>query len=257
MDLQLAGKRALVTAASRGIGRAVARALVAEGCRVAVNARDPEGLARAAREIGALAVPGDLSRAEDVARLLGEVKEHLGGLDVLVTNSGGPPPGSFLETPEEEWRKAFDLLVMSVVRLCRGAVPWMKEQGGGSIVALTSVSVKQPVPDLVLSNSLRMAVIGLTRTLADELGPYGIRVNSVLPGYTATERMKQLLAERARRSGTTASEVAEKLVAGVPLARLADPEETAAAVAFLASPRAGYITGTTLPVDGGWIRATL
>jgi 3-oxoacyl-[acyl-carrier protein] reductase len=263
VDLGLAGKRALVTGASRGLGLAVARALAAEGCRVALVARGAEALAAAARDIrrdfGGEAVPlaGDVSCADDVSRILQGTLQAFAGLDILVTNSGGPPPGTFLDFDDQAWYRAFDLLVMSVVRLARGVLPHMIQAGGGTLLALTSVSVKQPLPDLLLSNSLRLAVVGLIRTLADEVGPHGIRVNALLPGFTATERLRQLFAARAAASGQSPEEVARRTAEQVPLRRLGEPAEVAAAAAFLCSPRAGYIHGACLAVDGGFLRPML
>jgi len=263
MDLGLRGKVALVTAASRGLGRAVALQLAQEGTSVAICARREEPLEATARTIrkttGAevLAVPADVSVPEDVDRLVKTTLDRFGRIDVLVTNAGGPPPGRFLDLTPADWEAAVQLTLMSAVRLCYAVVPAMREQGEGSIVAMTSISVKQPLPNLLLSNSIRLAVVGLMKTLADELAPDGIRVNVVCPGWTRTERVEQLLQDRAVRNGTTPDEEAAKIAAAIPLGRMGTPEEFARVVAFLASPAASYITGVSLLVDGGMYRGAM
>lgn len=263
MDLGLRGKVALVTAASQGLGRAVAQGFAKEGAAVVICARSAGPLREAAAAIreatGAevLAIPADITMPEEVDRLVQAVLERLGRIDILVTNAGGPPPGRFLELTPDDWEGAVRLTLMSAVRLCYAAVPPMREQGGGSIVAMTSVSVKQPLPNLILSNSVRLAVVGLVKTLADELAPDGIRVNAVCPGWTRTERVEQLLRDRAERNGTTSEEEAAKITAAIPLGRMADPDELARAVVFLASPAASYITGVSLLVDGGMYRGMM
>ncbi|RME32294.1 MAG: SDR family oxidoreductase [Thermoflexia bacterium] len=259
MDLGLQDKVALVTAASRGLGFAIARELAWEGARLAICARNagPLEAAAAALRAGAgtevLALPADVSRPEDVDRLVSTVRDRFGRIDILVANAGGPPPGRFLELTPAAWEAAVRLILMSVVHLCYAVVPTMRTGGGGSIIAMTSVSVKQPLPNLILSNSLRMAVVGLVKTLSDELAPQ-IRVNAVCPGWTRTERVVQLLEDRAARNGTTVAEEEARITAAIPLGRMATPEEIARAVTFLASPAASYITGISLLVDGGLYR---
>lgn len=260
MDLGLKDKVALVTAASRGLGRAVAMEMAREGARVVICARQEGPLEEAAaairRDIGAevLAVPADVADPKGVERVVEATLSRFGRIDILVTNAGGPPPGRFLEFTPADWEAAVQLTLMSAVRLCYAVVPTMRAQKGGSIVAMTSVSVKQPLPNLILSNSLRLAVVGMVKTLADELAPDGIRVNAICPGWTKTERVEQLLRDRAARNGTSVEEEEAKITAAIPLGRMGTPEEFARAVAFLASPAASYITGISLLVDGGLYR---
>ncbi len=260
MDLGLHDQVALVTAASRGLGRAVALRLAQEGAHVITCARTEETLDEAAAEIEAatgrkpLVVPADVTDPTAANRLIEVALEQFGQLDILVTNAGGPPPGQFLDLDPTDWEAAIQLTLMSAVRLCYAAAPVMKERGSGSILAMTSITVKQPLPNLILSNSLRLGVTGLVKTLADELAPYGIRVNSICPGWTRTARVDQLLRDRATRNGTRPEEEAAKIAAAIPLGRMGRPEEFAAAAAFLVSPAASYITGVSLLVDGGMYR---
>jgi 3-oxoacyl-[acyl-carrier protein] reductase len=260
MDLGLLDKVALVTAASKGLGKAVALYLAQEGADVAICARDEECLGEAAGEIEAatgrqvLAFPADVSDPQAMDALVKAVVERFGRIDILVINAGGPPPGQFLDLTVEDWEGAAQLTLMSAVRLCYAVAPLMKAQGIGSILAMTSITVKQPLPNLILSNSLRLGVMGLVKTLADELAPWGVRVNAICPGWTHTARVEQLLRDRAERNGTTPNEEAAKIAAAVPLGRMGTPEEFAAAAAFLVSPAASYITGVSLLVDGGMYR---
>lgn len=261
MDLGLTGRCALVCGASQGLGRASAMALAAEGAAVAMCGRRPEPLRQAASEIrertGAtvLAIPADVSRASDVTRLVDETVTGLGGLDVLVTNAGGPRSAPFEQLTDDDWLAAIDTLLMSVVRLTRAAAPHMRARGGGRIINVTSVSVKQPIDDLALSNSIRGAVTGLARTLANELARDNILVTCVAPGYTATDRVIELWNAAAAREGTAAEAVRKRTEDAIPLRRIGTPEEFGAAVAFLASARASYITGVTLQVDGGYVKS--
>ncbi len=256
MDLGLKDRVALVTAASRGLGKAAARQFALEGARVAICARS-EAVHTAAEEIrrqsGAqlLAVQADVSDQEQVQALVDKTLETYGQIDILIVNAGGPPAGRFLDLTPEDWRKAADLTLMSAVYLCYAVVPHMVERGEGSIVATESVSVKQPIDNLILSNSVRMAVVGLMKSLANELGPKGIRVNTINPGWTKTERVSEILASRAAQHGTTIEEETAQVVQGIPLGRMATVEEYGKAIAWLASPAASYIHGHALMFDGG------
>lgn len=257
MDLKLNGKRALVTGASSGLGFATARLLAAEGARVVLNGRDPDKLARAAREIGAKGVSGDLAEAGTPERVVAEAADILGGIDLLLVNAGGPPPGTFESFDDAAWAKAVDLCFLSAVRLIRAALPHLRRSEAASVLTVTSVSVKQPIPNLILSNSVRAATVGLTKSLALELGDKGIRFNSILPGWTATERATKLLASSAAAKGTTVeAELAER-ARDFPLGRMATPEEFAAVAVFLLSPAASYVTGSMIAVDGGAYKGTL
>jgi len=263
MDLGLRDKVALVTAASQGLGAAVALKFAQEGARVVICSRDKgriEGRAAAIRgETGAeiLPVAANVTNPADVERLVGTTVDRFGRLDIMVTNAGGPPAAPFLDLTPEHFEAAFQLNMMSAVRLCYAAVPLMLEQGQGSIVAITSISVKQPIDNLILSNSIRLGVIGLTKTLANELGPKGIRVNSVLPGWTRTGRVTELLESRARINNTTPEMEAERIAGSFPLGRMAEPAEFANVTVFLASPAASYVHGVAWQVDGGAYKGAL
>jgi 3-oxoacyl-[acyl-carrier protein] reductase len=260
VDLGLADKVALVIAASGGLGRAVALRLAQEGARVAICARGEADLNAAAADIETetglcvLALPADVSDPAAADRLVEATVEQFGRLDILVINAGGPPPGQFLDLSPEDWDAAIQLTLMSAVRLCYAAAPVMKRQAAGSILAMTSVTVKQPLPNLILSNSLRLGVVGLIKTLADELAPFGVRVNAICPGWTRTARVEQLLRDRAERNASTPDREAARIAAAVPLGRMGTPEELAAVAAFLVSPAASYVTGVSLLVDGGMYR---
>ena len=263
MDLGLKGKRALVTGASRGLGYAVAKTLVAEGCNVAINSRDAEKLNAAVEKIeGEYGVPvtalaGDVGNAMSIEKMVKDAVEALGGLDLLVTNAGGPPAGGFESFSEDDWAKAIDLSLMSHVRLIKAALPYLRESDSASVLTITSYSVKQPIPNLVLSNSIRAATVGLTKTLALELGDEGIRFNSILPGWTKTERVAELMGARAQAQNTSVDEEIAKQMIQSPLGRMASPQEFANPAVFLLSPAASYITGVMLTVDGGMYKGTL
>ena len=257
MDLGLKGKRALVTGASRGLGYAVANTLASEGCRVAINSRNAEKLSVAAKEIAnaqdvpVFALAADMSDASAPEKIIKQAVDALGGLDLLVTNAGGPPPGAFESFTEEDWAKAIDLSLMSHVRLIKAALPYLRESDVPSVLAITSYSVKQPVPNLILSNSIRAATVSLTKSLSIELGEENIRFNSILPGWTKTERVGELLGARAQANDTSVAEEISKLMKDCPLGRMAEPQEFADPAVFLLSPAASYITGVCVLVDGG------
>ena len=263
MDLGLTGKVALVAAASKGLGRAIAQELAAEGASVAMCARGEDALERARAEIAestgadVLAIAGDVSRPSDVDNITRRTLEKFGRIDVLVTNAGGPPSGKFESLSPEMWQQAFDLTLMSVIGLASAVIPGMKERQWGRVINVTSIAVKQPVDGLMLSNSLRSAVTGFARTLANEVAPHGITVNNILPGYTRTERVEQLSDAAAKREGISREAALSKWESEIPMRRLGEPREFAALAAFLASERASYITGTSISVDGGWIKGLL
>ncbi len=262
MDLGLKDKTALVTAASRGLGRAAALALAREGARLCISSNSDQ-IQLAADEIreqtgqDVLALKSDVSKAEDISSLVESALDHFGKIDILIINAGGPPPGTFLSLDAEDWERTIELTLMSAVRLCYAVTPHMIERGEGSIVATQSLSVKQPIDNLILSNSIRMAVIGLMKSLANELGPKGIRVNSINPGWTRTGRVDQLLADRAKRGNTSEDEEEAKIAVEVPLGRMGTVEEFGRAIAWLASPAASYIHGHALMFDGGATRTAL
>jgi 3-oxoacyl-[acyl-carrier protein] reductase len=263
MDLELKDKRALVTGASRGLGYAAALELAREGCRVALNSRDGSRIQAAAERIAkesgseAFGLAGDLTEKGVIENLVTAAVQALGGLDLLVTNAGGPPPGTFEDHGEEAWSKAVNLSLMSHVRLIRGALPHLRKSPAASVLTITSISVKQPIENLVLSNSVRAATVGLTKSLALELGREGIRFNSILPGWTETERVIELMTARATTNKTTVEEEIKRQARESPLGRMGRPEEFAKAVVFLLSPAASYITGVMLNVDGGMYKGTL
>jgi len=260
MDLGLKDKRALVTGSSRGLGYATALALAREGCKVVINGRD-EGKVKAAAEkivnetgTQAYGLAGDVSDASKAEGLIKSAVEALGGLDILITNAGGPPAGSFESLNETDWQRAVDSSFMSHVRLIRAALPHLRRSAAPSVLTVTSFTVRLPMPNLILSNSVRLATIGLTNSLAWELGKDGIRFNSILPGWTETERVQDLMAFRAKNNNSTIEAELAKVTSDIPLGRIAQPDEFANAALFLVSPAASYITGVMLSVDGGLVK---
>ncbi len=264
MDLALKGRVALVTAASRGLGAAVAYRFACEGAYVALCARDLGHAQATAQRIGqetaafgaqVAGFKADVSVPGDVDALVRQTIDRFGRIDSLIVNAGGPPGGKFVDLKPQDWESAVNLTLMSAVRLCYGVIPHMREQS--SIVFITSYSVKYPIENLILSNSIRMAVIGLMKTLSIELGPRGIRINAVAPGWTYTERVDEIMRNRSQVDGTTLEQEKAKIVSEIPLGRMGRPDELANAAVFLASPAASYIHGVTLAVDGGATRASL
>lgn len=263
MDLGLKGRAAIVAAASKGLGRAVATELAREGAEVAICARSAAHLDEAAtrirketgREVFCQAL--DVTDYNAVRGFVEAVEKRFGRVDICVTNAGGPPAKKFAELSVEEWRAAVDLTLLSAVYFAREVLPRMRKNRWGRLLTITSVSVKQPIDGLLLSNSLRAAVTGLARTLANEYGADGITVNNVCPGYTLTERLDELADKMAADAGVAREKIMERWTSQVPMGRLARPEEFAALVTFLASERAAYINGATIAVDGGWVKGLL
>ena len=263
MDLGLKNKVALVAAGSRGLGRAVAEELAAEGASLVLCARDSRTLDETAAAIAkssdvhVLAVPADVTVTNDIKRVVETGIERFGRIDILVTNAGGPPAGRFDQLTQAQWEDAIRLTLFSAIELTRQVLPGMKERRWGRILNITSIAVKQPVENLLLSNSLRAGLTGFARTLANEVAADGITVNNIMPGYTRTERLDELAQMMAEKQGISADEFRGKWEKEIPMGRLGEPREFAALAAFLVSERASYITGTSIQVDGGWIKSLL
>jgi 3-oxoacyl-[acyl-carrier protein] reductase len=263
MDLQLKNKCAFVAGSSKGLGYAIARTLALEGCRVAINGRNAQTINEAASKLVAetkaeiIPLTGDVGEPEVPASLIEQTIQAFGGLDLLVTNAGGPPSGKFETFADPAWQSAVELSLFSHVRLIRAALPYLRKSGCASVVTMTSYSIKQPIPNLVLSNSVRAATVGLTKSLSLELGSDGIRFNSILPSWTTTERIVDLMSYRAKVNGTTVDEEIERQAKDSVFGRMANPQEVANAVVFLLSPAASYITGVMLSIDGGIYKGTL
>jgi 3-oxoacyl-[acyl-carrier protein] reductase len=261
MDLELTGRVALVTAASKGLGRATATQLAAEGARVMISSRGADQLANTAQEIadatGAQVehCPADVADAADLDRLLRETQERLGGVDVLVNNAGGPPPGGFDALDDAQWQQAFELNLLSTVRLFRGVLPHMREQRWGRIVTVASSSIKQPIDNLMLSNTLRVGLLGLAKSVALEVAPDGVLVNTIGPGRIATDRVASLDTAAAERTGRSVEDVRAASEAAIPIGRYGTAEEFAKVAAFLVSGANTYVTGQNFLVDGGMVRA--
>lgn len=263
MDLGIAEKVAIITGSSQGIGKAIATGIAKEGAKVAICARNEDKLKKTAKEIESLTgsqvlpVQTDLTNKEDIKSLVETTAKKLGGVDILVNNTGGPPSALFAETSEEDWRNAVDSLLMSVANCCKEVIPYMKKHKWGRIINMTSFAVKQPAERLILSNSVRAAVLGLTKTLSNELAEYGILVNAVCPGWTLTRRVEELAKSTADKTGKKYEAIIANWADNIPLKRLAKPEEIANLVVFLASEKASYITGAVVQVDGGFIKSLL
>jgi 3-oxoacyl-[acyl-carrier protein] reductase len=263
MNFGINDKIALVTASSRGLGRGCAEQLAAEGCRVAICSRDRVAVKQAAEEISTatgtnvLGLRADMDKAEDITRLLEAVRQALGDPEILVTNAGGPPPGTYASTALEDYDKALNLTLMSAVHLIQGVTPAMQTKGWGRIIAITSISVKQPIGTLLLSNMARAGLTGFLKTIATELAPDGITVNALLPGTHKTSRIDQLAKFRAEQENKSLEAIIDEMMAANPSHTIGDPSDFGAAAAFLASVQARYITGQNLLVDGGNYRGLL
>lgn len=261
MDLGITGKVALVCGSSAGLGRAIADALAAEGCRVAVNGRDEERLNHAVallaqrHDTEIAGFRADVSDPAQATDLVDQVDQRFGALDILVCNAAGPAAAPFEHTPADGWQAALDLNLLSTVHLCRAAVPLMRTRRWGRVICLTSVAARQPIAGLILSTTARAGVLGFSKCLSDEVATDGITVNAVCPGYMHTDRVTDLVQQRAEQTKSSSNQVLAGYVADIPAGRIGKPEELAAAVAFLASDKAGYITGVALQVDGGYIRS--
>jgi 3-oxoacyl-[acyl-carrier protein] reductase len=263
VDLGLKGKVAIVAASSKGLGRAVALELAKEGARIAMCSRHRDQVRAAAesihKETGAevYSEQCDVTRPEEVRSFVGSTVGRFGNIHILVTNAGGPPSGLFTGLRPQDWSAAFQLSLMSVIQLCVEVIPHMQRSMWGRIINIASISVKQPIDGLMLSNSMRAAVIGFAKTLSNEMAPYNILVNNVCPGFMRTERVEELSAAMAEKKGLSKERIVAAWEESIPLGRLGHPEEFAALVAFLASERAAYITGATIAVDGGTVKSAL
>lgn len=263
MDLGLRGAKVLVTAASSGLGAATARRFSMEGAQVVINSRSLDKLQATAKAINeasgnpVFTLAADVTDAEAAQRMVRNSAEMLNGLDILVTNAGGPPAGTFEDFDLEAWRKAIDLNLVSTISLIQAALPFLKQSSRAAILTVTSVSAKQPIENLILSNTVRPAVLGLTKSLSQELGTQAVRVNSILPGTTDTERIQELMRSRSKANSTSIEEEEEKAARSIPLQRIGTPEEFANAAVFLCSPAASFINGVALQVDGGAVKSTV
>lgn len=261
MDLGLRGKSALVLAASKGIGRAIATELAAEGANVMISSRDESALEATATEIrdatGAEVayLPADVTRDEDIRALVSRTVERFGGVDALVTNTGGPPPGNFEDFEDDAWLGAFESTLLNIVRAVRAVLPHMREGGGGRIVNVASSSIKQPIEGLTLSNTFRAGIVGLAKSLSGELGADGVLINTLGPGRISTDRSAGLDASNAEARGVSIEEIRGEMSARIPLGRYGAPGEFAKVATFLASPANSYVTGQSILVDGGMVRA--
>lgn len=263
MDLGLRGKVAFIAGGSQGLGKAVAVEMSREGARVVICGLDDAELPHAVEEIRGIAggdvigVPADVTDGEQARNFIRKGIEHFGTVDILVNNAGGPPDKNFLEIDDDMWMFGVRLNLLSAIIMTREVVPVMKEKRWGRIINMTSISVKQPIDGLILSNTVRMGVIGMAKTLSNELAPFNVTVNNVCPGYTMTERVRKLSIDVASKKNTTPEEIIKGWAAAIPMGRLGTPEEFAALVTFLASERAAFITGTSIPIDGGYYKGTM
>ncbi len=263
MELGLEGKVALVTAASKGLGKAIATGLAGEGCKVAICARNSDGLRDAAKEIKdqtggkVMAIKADVTNKKQIESLVQMTEKEFGRIDILICNAGGPPLGTFDKLDESDFKWALELNLMSTINLCRLVLPAMKKQMWGRIINMTSISAKQPLDDLMLSNTARAGVLGFSKTLANELAATGITVNSICPGYTLTDRLKNFARDLSKKSKVSMGQIYTSWQRSIPANRLAEPHEIASLVVFLASERASYITGTAIQIDGGFIKGLM
>ena len=262
MDLSLDNKVVMIAGGSAGLGRAVAEAFAAENARLSLASRSVDKLREASEGISSrysvdvLTTPTDVRNESEIEQWVQATLTRFGGVDILVTNAGGPPSSRFEDTSVDAWRDGIELNLMSTILTCKAVVPHMRKRGSGSIVAITSVSVKQPVDGLILSNTSRAGVLGLTKSMSNELAPEGIRVNMVCPGYTRTDRLVELAGSVSKKEGVAVEEVYRRWETAIPMNRLGEPEEFASVVVFLASERASYVTGTCVQVDGGLVRGS-
>lgn len=261
MDLGIAGRVALVAASSKGLGFAAARQLAAEGVHLSVCSRDAGAIERAAQQLRdeggseVFSMVADVTDAEQMTRWVAATVKHFGRLDILVANGPGPAPGRFDELGDDDWRAASEVVLVNLARQIRLVLPHLRDQGWGRIVVINSVTARQPLDNLTLSNGVRAGVAGLVKTVSVEVAPFGVAVNSVLPGPTATDRLLELLAANATSAGIAVEAATREMASDAPMGRLAVPEEVGAAVAFLCGQAAGFITGSQLAVDGGAIRS--
>jgi 3-oxoacyl-[acyl-carrier protein] reductase len=260
MDFQIKNKTAIVCASSQGLGKAAALELASEGVNLVISSRNEETLLSVKKEIETstnvkiVSVVADLNKPKDIDNLYAKANSELGPIDILINNAGGPPPSNFDSLNDEDWLKAFNLTMMSSIRLSKLVLPDMKERNWGRIINISSVSVKTPVPGLFLSNSLRMGVLGWSKALSDEVAPKGVTVNSVCPGSTRTARITNIFQSQSEAMGKTIEEIESHAAANIPMLRIGEPKELAALIAFLASERASYMTGLAIQVDGGSAR---
>ena len=260
MDFQIKNKTAIVCASSQGLGKAAAMELASEGVNLVISSRNKENLLSVKKEIETstnskiVSIVADLNEPDDIDNLYNKAHSELGPIDILINNAGGPPPSNFESLNDEDWLKAFNLTMMSSIRLTKLVLPDMKERNWGRIINISSVSVKTPVPGLFLSNSLRLGVLGWSKALSDEVAPKGITVNSVCPGSTRTARITNILKSQSEATGKSLEEIESLVAAKIPMLRIGEPEDLAALIAFLASERASYMTGLAIQVDGGSAR---